>query len=59
MDPLLPAHREESTAIAELARSPAWRPLPSRNYDPGLNRFLTRDMYAGAMADMGLRRIRS
>ncbi|MEU4770963.1 DNRLRE domain-containing protein [Micromonospora sp. NPDC023644] len=25
-----------------------------RNYDPGLNRFLTRDMYGGAMADMGL-----
>ncbi|MEU5722817.1 DNRLRE domain-containing protein [Micromonospora sp. NPDC047738] len=25
-----------------------------RNYDPGLNRFLTRDTYGGAMADMGL-----
>ncbi|WP_170285257.1 DNRLRE domain-containing protein [Micromonospora palomenae] len=25
-----------------------------RNYDPGLNRFLTRDSYGGAMADMGL-----
>ncbi|MFG2250976.1 polymorphic toxin-type HINT domain-containing protein [Spirillospora sp. NPDC048823] len=25
-----------------------------RNYDPGLNRFLTRDMYGGALADMGL-----
>ena len=25
-----------------------------RNYDPGLNRFLTRDYYGGAMADMGL-----
>ncbi|MER6347880.1 golvesin C-terminal-like domain-containing protein [Streptomyces sp. NPDC001595] len=25
-----------------------------RNYDPGLNRFLTRDSYSGAMADMSL-----
>jgi RHS repeat-associated protein len=25
-----------------------------RNYDPGLNRFLTRDMYGGALDDMGL-----
>jgi RHS repeat-associated protein len=25
-----------------------------RNYDPGLNRFLTRDMYGGALADMNL-----
>ncbi|MFD6716865.1 DNRLRE domain-containing protein [Micromonospora chalcea] len=25
-----------------------------RNYDPGLNRFLTRDTYGGAMADMAL-----
>ncbi|MFD7284479.1 DNRLRE domain-containing protein [Streptomyces sp. NPDC059863] len=25
-----------------------------RNYDPGLNRFLTRDMYGGALADMRL-----
>lgn len=25
-----------------------------RTYDPGLNRFLTRDMYGGALADMGL-----
>jgi RHS repeat-associated protein len=25
-----------------------------RNYDPGLNRFLTRDMYNGALADMTL-----
>ncbi|MFB7222260.1 DNRLRE domain-containing protein [Streptomyces sp. NPDC056227] len=25
-----------------------------RNYDPGLNRFLTRDMYGGALADMSL-----
>ncbi|MGW0703124.1 golvesin C-terminal-like domain-containing protein [Streptomyces sp. NPDC002867] len=25
-----------------------------RDYDPGLNRFLTRDMYNGALADMGL-----
>ncbi|MEV4970872.1 DNRLRE domain-containing protein [Streptomyces scopuliridis] len=25
-----------------------------RNYDPGLNRFTTRDMYTGALADMGL-----
>ncbi|MCW3845516.1 hypothetical protein ONA70_36190, partial [Micromonospora yasonensis] len=25
-----------------------------RNYDPGLNRFLTRDAYGGALADMGL-----
>jgi RHS repeat-associated protein len=25
-----------------------------RNYDPGLNRFLTRDSYGGALADMGL-----
>nr|WP_315892984.1 DNRLRE domain-containing protein [Streptomyces sp. P9(2023)] len=25
-----------------------------RNYDPGLNRFTTRDMYNGALADMGL-----
>ncbi|WP_327730336.1 polymorphic toxin-type HINT domain-containing protein [Streptomyces sp. NBC_00487] len=25
-----------------------------RSYDPGLNRFLTRDMYGGALADMGL-----
>ncbi|WP_418959587.1 DNRLRE domain-containing protein [Streptomyces tritici] len=25
-----------------------------RNYDPGLNRFLTRDMYGGALADMAL-----
>src|SRR5207248_3244748 len=25
-----------------------------RNYDPGLNRFLTRDAYGGAMADMAL-----
>lgn len=25
-----------------------------RDYNPGLNRFLTRDMYVGAMADMGL-----
>ena len=25
-----------------------------RNYDPGLNRFLTRDYYGGALADMGL-----
>jgi RHS repeat-associated protein len=25
-----------------------------RNYDPGLNRFLTRDVYGGAMADMNL-----
>ncbi|CAL9412059.1 hypothetical protein SUDANB106_01689 [Streptomyces sp. enrichment culture] len=25
-----------------------------RNYDPGLNRFLTRDLYGGALADMGL-----
>lgn len=25
-----------------------------RNYDPGLNRFLTRDTYGGALADMGL-----
>ncbi|MGP4083488.1 golvesin C-terminal-like domain-containing protein [Streptomyces sp. KR55] len=25
-----------------------------RNYDPGLNRFLTRDMYGGAAADMAL-----
>ncbi len=25
-----------------------------RNYDPGLNRFLTRDMYGGALGDMGL-----
>ncbi|WIM97628.1 DNRLRE domain-containing protein [Actinoplanes oblitus] len=25
-----------------------------RNYDPGLNRFLTRDGYGGALADMGL-----
>jgi RHS repeat-associated protein len=25
-----------------------------RNYDPGLNRFLTRDMYAGALSDMGM-----
>jgi RHS repeat-associated protein len=25
-----------------------------RNYDPGLNRFLTRDMYNGALADMNL-----
>jgi RHS repeat-associated protein len=25
-----------------------------RNYDPGLNRFLTRDYYGGAMADMNL-----
>ncbi|MFI0480110.1 nucleic acid/nucleotide deaminase domain-containing protein [Actinomadura sp. 9N215] len=25
-----------------------------RNYDPGLNRFLTRDMYMGALSDMAL-----
>ncbi|MCX3064245.1 golvesin C-terminal-like domain-containing protein [Streptomyces beihaiensis] len=25
-----------------------------RNYDPGLNRFLSRDMYNGALSDMGL-----
>ncbi|MEV0663872.1 DNRLRE domain-containing protein [Actinomadura luteofluorescens] len=25
-----------------------------RNYDPGLNRFLSRDMYNGALADLGL-----
>jgi RHS repeat-associated protein len=25
-----------------------------RNYDPGLNRFLTRDMYGGALANMAL-----
>ncbi|MFG2091264.1 DNRLRE domain-containing protein [Spirillospora sp. NPDC048824] len=25
-----------------------------RNYDPGLNRFLTRDMYGGALSDMAL-----
>ncbi|MEU4564706.1 DNRLRE domain-containing protein [Actinoplanes sp. NPDC023936] len=25
-----------------------------RNYDPGLNRFLTRDYYGGALSDMGL-----
>ncbi|SFG15338.1 hypothetical protein SAMN04488025_11815 [Planifilum fulgidum] len=25
-----------------------------RDYDPGLNRFLTRDMYNGALADMRL-----
>ncbi len=25
-----------------------------RNYDPGLNQFLTRDMYNGALTDMGL-----
>ena len=25
-----------------------------RDYDPGLNRFMTRDMYNGALADMGL-----
>jgi RHS repeat-associated protein len=25
-----------------------------RNYDPGLNRFLTRDLFNGALADMGL-----
>jgi RHS repeat-associated protein len=25
-----------------------------RDYDPGLNRFTTRDMYTGALADMGL-----
>lgn len=25
-----------------------------RNYDPGLNRFLTRDMYGGAPAEIGL-----
>jgi RHS repeat-associated protein len=25
-----------------------------RNYDPGLNRFLTRDSYGGALSDMGL-----
>lgn len=25
-----------------------------RNYDPGLNRFLTRDTYEGALADMGM-----
>ncbi|OAH13198.1 tRNA3(Ser)-specific nuclease WapA precursor [Streptomyces jeddahensis] len=25
-----------------------------RNYDPGLNRFLTRDLYGGALADMSL-----
>jgi len=25
-----------------------------RNYDPGLNRFLTRDMYGGALADLSL-----
>lgn len=25
-----------------------------RDYDPGLNRFLTRDSYSGALADMGL-----
>ncbi|MBA4861320.1 DNRLRE domain-containing protein [Streptomyces sp. PSKA54] len=25
-----------------------------RNYDPGLNRFLTRDMYGGALGDMAL-----
>ncbi|EGK14118.1 hypothetical protein HMPREF9374_0407, partial [Desmospora sp. 8437] len=25
-----------------------------RNYSPGLNRFLTRDMYNGALADMNL-----
>jgi RHS repeat-associated protein len=25
-----------------------------RNYDPGLNRFLTRDMFGGALADMAL-----
>ncbi|WP_052433356.1 DNRLRE domain-containing protein [Streptacidiphilus carbonis] len=25
-----------------------------RTYDPGMNRFLTRDMYAGALSDMGM-----
>lgn len=25
-----------------------------RDYDPGLNRFLTRDMFTGALSDMGL-----
>jgi RHS repeat-associated protein len=25
-----------------------------RNYDPGLNRFLSRDMYEGALSDMGM-----
>jgi RHS repeat-associated protein len=25
-----------------------------RDYNPGLNQFLTRDMYNGALADMGL-----
>ncbi|WTC54577.1 hypothetical protein OH715_04425 [Streptomyces cellulosae] len=27
-----------------------------RNYDPGLNRFLTRDSYGGALNDMALAR---
>ena len=28
--------------------------MGARDYDPGLNRFLTRDMYAGALSDMSL-----
>jgi RHS repeat-associated protein len=28
--------------------------MGARDYDPGLNRFLSRDMYAGALSDLGL-----
>ena len=28
--------------------------MGARDYDPGLNRFLTRDLYAGALADLGM-----